>query len=133
MPAAGAPMLNALFVNSGILGQRTFAAFIAREMVGERDGIRGRQMVLTEGLTFTDRAVRRLLCTRVWPDGAGGLYNLDLHRYRAELNAGLLARRRIHALEKGGERFDVLHFHRQATAYGSVGRMMRTPSIVSID
>jgi starch synthase len=126
-------MPNVLFVNSGILGQRTFAAFVRREFAGERDGIHARQIVLADDLTVGERAVRRVLCTRVWPDGAAGLYNLDLFRYRAELNAGLVARRRIRRLEQRGERFDVLHFHRQATAYASLQRMRRTPSIVSID
>ncbi|MFL5540738.1 MAG: glycosyltransferase family 4 protein [Longimicrobiaceae bacterium] len=126
-------MPNVLFVNSGILGQRTFAAFVQRELVGERDGIRARQIVLADGLTVGERAVRRLLCTRLWPDGAAGLYNLDLYRFRAELNAGLVARRRIRRLERCGERFDVLHFHRQATAFASLARMRRTPAIVSID
>jgi glycosyltransferase involved in cell wall biosynthesis len=59
--------------------------------------------------------------------------NLDRHRFRAELNAGLLARGRIRRLEAAGKRFDVLHFHRQTTAYASLERMRRTPSIVSID
>jgi glycosyltransferase involved in cell wall biosynthesis len=125
--------VNVLFVNSGILGQRTFAAFVRRAFADERDGIRARQIVLADGLTVAERALRRILCARVWPDGLAGMYNLDLHRYRAELNAGLLARRRIRQLERRGERFDVLHFHRQATAYASLDRMRRTPSIVSID
>ena len=126
-------MPNVLFVNSGILGQRTFAEFVRREFAGERDGIRARQVVISDDLTLGERAVRRVLCARLWPDGAAGLWNLDLHRFRAELNAGLVARRRIRALERRGERFDVLHFHRQATAYASLRRMRRTPSIVSID
>jgi len=126
-------MPNVLFINSGILGQRTFAAFVRREFATGRGGIRARQIVLADDLTFGERAMRRVLCARVWPDGAAGLYNLDLHRFRAELNAGLVARRRIRQLEKEGERFDVLHFHRQATAYASLPRMRRTPAIVSID
>jgi len=126
-------MPNVLFVNSGILGQRTFAEFVRREFAGERDGIRARQVVITDGLTVADRVLRRVLCARLWLDGAAGLWNLDLHRFRAELNAGLAARRRIRELERRGERFDVLHFHRQATAYASLRRMRRTPSIVSVD
>lgn len=126
-------MIEALFVNSGILGQRTFAAFVARAFGDGRDGISATQLVLTDALSTYDRVVRRLLVTRLWPDGAAGMRNLDLFRYRAELNGGLLARRRIRALEAAGRRFDVLHFHRQATAYASLERMRRTPSIVSID
>ena len=126
-------MIRALFVNSGILGQKTFARFIAEEFAAEIGGVCASQIVLTDELTFSDRVIRRLLCTRFWPDGLAGLYNLDLFRYRAELNAGLTARKRIARLEAAGERFDVLHFHHQATAYGSLARMRQTPSIVSID
>ncbi len=125
-------MTRVLFVNSGILGQRTFARFIDRAFRDD-PGIAARQIVITEGLTLLDRATRRLLCTRLAPNGSSRWKNADLFRYRAELNAGLLARRRIAALERAGERFDVLHFHRQATAYASVSRMRTTPSIVSID
>jgi starch synthase len=123
----------ALFVNSGILGQTTFARFIRNAFVDRPDGIHARQVVLSEGLTTGERVVRRLLCLRAWPDGLGGLKNLDLFRYRAEWNAGLLAARRIRQLEASGERFDVLHFHRQATAYASLDRNRRTPAIISID
>jgi glycosyltransferase involved in cell wall biosynthesis len=125
-------MIDALFVNSGILGQRTFAAFVEHAFAGEREGIRATQVVLTDGLTLGERALRRVLCARLWPDAAG-VKNLDRHRFRAELNAGLLARGRIRRLEAAGKRFDVLHFHRQTTAYASLERMRRTPSIVSID
>jgi glycosyltransferase involved in cell wall biosynthesis len=47
------------------------------------------------------------------------------------MHAGVLARRRIRAA--GIRRFDVLHFHRQATAYASLDLMRRIPSIVSLD
>ena len=125
-------MIEALFVNSGILGQRTFAAFVDRAFAGGRDGIRATQVVLTDAMTARERVVRRVLCARLWPDAAG-VRNLDRARYRAELNAGLQARGRIRRLEREGRRFDVLHFHRQTTAYASLDRMRRTPSIVSID
>jgi glycosyltransferase involved in cell wall biosynthesis len=48
------------------------------------------------------------------------------------MQVGLLASRRIAAAERR-RRFDVVHFHTQATAYASLGRMRRTPAIVSID
>jgi starch synthase len=125
--------VRALFVNSGILGQRTFAHFIESEFVGDREGIRATQIVLTDGLSLDERLMRRLLCLRLWPAGFGGRHNLDFLRYRAEWNAGITARRRIRRLESSGERFDVLHFHRQTTAYASLGRIRATPTIVSID
>lgn len=126
-------MVNTLFVNSGILGQRTFAAFVDEAFVGEREGVCGTQVVLADGLTPLERVRRRVVCTRLWPDGLAGARNLDRFRFRAEVHAGLLARDRIRALERAGDRFQVLHFHRQATAYASLRRMRRTPSIVSID
>jgi starch synthase len=43
------------------------------------------------------------------------------------------AARRMGALERAGKSFDVIHFHTQATAYASLRRMRRTPSVVSID
>jgi glycosyltransferase involved in cell wall biosynthesis len=119
-------------VNSGLLGQRTFARFVDSAL-RDHPQLAVRQVVLTDGLTLPERALRRVLCTRVAPNGTSPLKNLDLYRFRAELNTGFVGRRRIAAFERQGERFDVLHFHRQATAYGSLRRMQTTPSIVSID
>lgn len=127
------PAIQALFVNSGILGLRTFARFVDEAFVRTPGDIAATQVVLSDHLTTRDRVVRRLLCTRLWHDGWAGITNLDLLRWRAEWNAGLLARRRIDELERAGRRFDVLHFHRQAAAYASLDRMRTTPSIVSID
>jgi glycosyltransferase involved in cell wall biosynthesis len=56
--------------------------------------------------------------------------NIDLARWRHEFHAGWLAASRIRASE---QKFDVLHFHTQATAYCSISRMKSVPSIVSID
>jgi starch synthase len=127
------PPTRVLFVNSGILGQKTFARFIQNTFVDRPEDIQARQIVLTDDLSISERMLRRLLCLRVWPDGWAGLKNLDCRRYRAELNAGLQARRRIRQLEARGGRFDLLHFHHQTTAYASLRRMRATPAIVSID
>ncbi|HZR23143.1 MAG TPA: glycosyltransferase family 4 protein [Vicinamibacterales bacterium] len=124
-------MVNALFVNSGILGQRTFSRWVDRTFVQATD-IRATQLVLTEQLTLFDRVVRRVACQRLWPASAR-VKNLDLFRFRAELNAGWLARRRIDALLRAGRSIDVMHFHHQATAFGSVALMRRIPTIISID
>lgn len=119
-----------LFVNGGILGLRSFHAFVTA-MLPRQDRIRGESILLTEGLSLGDRAIRRALCQRAWRDGWLGVRNLDLARFRHEFHAGLLARRRIRAHWNGG--VDVLHFHRQATAYASVGLMRRVPAIVTLD
>jgi starch synthase len=123
-------MTRVLFVNGGILGLASFHRFLV-EYLPRQSAIDGTHVVLTHGLTLPDRAIRRAMCQRLWKDGALGLRNVDFARFRHELHAGLLARRRIASL--GADRFDVLHFHRQATAYGSLDLMRRVPSIVSID
>jgi starch synthase len=117
------------FVNGGILGLLSYADWARRAFSDDRD-IHAEHFVLTEDLSVRDRVVRRLLCQGLAPDKRGWR-NVDLARFRRELNAGLLARRRL--LARGVEHFDVLHFHRQATAYASLDLMTRVPSIVSID
>jgi starch synthase len=133
MEPPGDTVTRALFINSGILGQRTFAQFVRTAFRDERDGVHVTQVLVTEDLTPGERVMRRLLCLPLWPSGATGLRNLDFYRFRAEFNAGLLARNRIRRLERAGARFDVLHFHRQATAYASLGRIRRVPTIISCD
>jgi len=125
--------VHALFINSGILGQRTFAEFVSTAFKDDIDGVRVTQTLVTDDLTPAERVMRFALCLHVWPPGAAGIKNLDFHRFRSELNAGLLARNRLRRLLKAGRRFDILHFHRQTTAYASLDAMRRTPSIVSID
>jgi glycosyltransferase involved in cell wall biosynthesis len=127
------PPVEALFLNSGILGQRTFANFVRDAFVGEHDGIRAAQALVTDDLTFPERLMRYALCFQLWPPGAAGYRNLDLHRFRCEVNAGILARNRLRRFERTGRRVDVLHFHNQTTAYTAVAAMRRIPSIVSID
>lgn len=119
-----------LFINGGILGLVSFHNFLLRHLPGQ-SAIEGEHILLTAGLTLPERIARRALAQRLWKDGLLGTANLDLVRFRLELFAGLQARGRIARL--GAHRFDVLHFHRQATAYGSLDLMKRVPSIVSID
>jgi starch synthase len=88
---------------------------------------------LSDGLTTNDRALRRLICFQALGATRFSGANIDLARWRHELHCGLLAARRIRACERRSGRFDVFHFHTQATAYMSLGRMKRVPSIVSID
>lgn len=125
---AGAPTKVA-FINGGILGLLSYAAWLRRTFTGD-PRIHAQHFVLTENLSVRDRVIRRALCARLWPDGVGAR-NLDLARFRQELHSGLLARRRL--LASGVDRFDVLHFHRQATAYAALDLMERIPSIVSVD
>ena len=117
------------FVNGGILGLLSYATWLRRTFTDDRE-IHAEHFVLTEALSARDRLVRRALSARLWPDRLG-IPNLDLVRYRQELNAGLQARRRL--LARGLEHFDVLHFHHQATAYAALDLMQRVPAIVSVD
>ncbi len=123
--------IRVLFVNAGILGHRAVAALL-RDLTGHMPGLAASHENLSDNLSIRDRVVRRLLSVRLAP-ARGAFANLDFRRWRQEWNTGLLAARRIEARERAGERFDVLHFHTQATAYASVARMARTPAIVSLD
>jgi alpha-maltose-1-phosphate synthase len=117
------------FVNGGILGLTSYAHWARQAFADGRD-IHAEHFVLSEDVPISERIVRRVLCQRLWPD-IDGSRNLDLARFRRELNAGLQARHRL--LARGLEHFDVLHFHRQATAYASLDLLERCPAIVSID
>ncbi len=126
----GARPLRVLFVGSGILGHRTVERLLRDSAAAE--GIDASFEEVGEALTPAERAVRRLVCWR--PGGeATALSGLTLERWRHEMHAGLLAAKRIREREREEGAFDVLHFHTQATAWGSLGRMRRTPSVVSID
>jgi glycosyltransferase involved in cell wall biosynthesis len=123
-------MTRALFVNSGLLGHQSFAGLMT-EIAARVPGLDAHHVNLSHDLTAADRVLRKLLSVQLTPS-TGPVANLDLRRWRQEWNVGLLAARRIASAERGGP-FDVLHFHTQATAYASVARMRRTPSIVSFD
>jgi starch synthase len=123
-------MTRALFVNSGILGHSAFARLMA-EITTRVTDLDARHIDLSRELTLGDRLIRGMFSLRLTPR-SGPAANLDLRRWREELNVGLLAARRIAAAERHRP-FDVLHFHTQATAYASLARMKRTPAIVSVD
>ncbi|HKO97125.1 MAG TPA: glycosyltransferase family 4 protein [Pyrinomonadaceae bacterium] len=123
---------RALFINSGILGHHSvFNLF--KDVVATETQIDATHINLSDALTPADRVARRLLCFSPFKGNRLGQLNLDQARWRQELNAGLLAARRIRAAEHQSNHYDVLHFHTQATAYASLRRMRHTPSIVSID
>jgi starch synthase len=124
-------MTRVLFVNSGILGHASVARLF-REVAEGDPGIEAAHLDLSAELTPAERVIRRVMCAGPAP-GSSAAASLALPRFRHELHAGVLAARRIGALERAGKQFDVIHFHTQATAYASVGRMRRTPSVVSID
>jgi glycosyltransferase involved in cell wall biosynthesis len=128
---SGQPSTRALFVNSGILGHASVARLFQR--VAETDpAFAATHVDLSAELTPGERIVRRVMCAGPAP-GSSPAAALALPRLRHELHAGVQAARRIRTLEGAGEAFDVIHFHTQATAYASLGRMRRTPSVVSID
>lgn len=124
-------MIRTLFVNTAMLGHASVARLLPRVVAGD-ERIEAVPLDTGEGLARRDRVIRRLLC---WgPAGEPtAAASLALTRWRHEMHAGLLAARRIRALERAGESFGVVHFHTQAAAWASLGRMRITPSIVSID
>lgn len=129
--APGEEQTRVLFVNSGILGHASVARLFRR--LAEADpSLHATHVDLSADLTPGERVVRRVMCAGPAP-GSSPAASLALPRLRHELHAGVQAARRIRALERAGEAFGVLHFHTQATAYGSLVRMRRTPSVVSID
>jgi glycosyltransferase involved in cell wall biosynthesis len=119
-----------LFVNSGILGHRAVAGLL-KDATARIPSIDATHIDLGDGLSIGDRIVRYLFSVRLMPT-TGPFGNLDLRRWRQEMNVGLLAARRVAAAERHGA-FELLHFHTQATAYASLARMKRTPAIVSLD
>src|SRR5947207_9402225 len=122
--------LRALFINSGILGHRAVAGLM-RETVALIPSLDVTHIDLSGELTVCDRLIRRV-CSLPLSPKSGVFGNVDLRRWREEMNVGLLASRRIAAAEQARP-FAMLHFHTQAAAYASLERMKRTPSIVSID
>ena len=118
------------FLNSGILGHRTVGALFRD--VAALLPLEPVHIDLSGELSWADRAARRIFSLRLAP-ARGIAGNLDLRRWREELNVGLLAARRLAQLERERGRFAVLHFHTQASAYASLTRMRHTPAIVSID
>ncbi len=123
---------KALFLNSGILGHRSVFNLL-KESTARDPELETVHINLSDGLTIKDKIIRRALCFQCFGNTSLSRLNLDLARWRQEFHAGILAARRIRTCERNGTRFDALHFHTQATAYASLGRMKRTPSIVSID
>jgi alpha-maltose-1-phosphate synthase len=123
--------LRVCFANSGILGHATVARLL-REVAARDPSLEAEHLELSEGLGTGERIVRRALCAGPAP-GSSPAAALLLPRFRHELHAGVAAARRIAAAERARGPFAAIHFHTQATAYASLTRMRRTPSVVSID
>jgi glycosyltransferase involved in cell wall biosynthesis len=122
---------RALFVNSGMAGHQTFARLM-KAVASQIPSMQAEHIDLTRDLTVGDRVIRRALSVAIAPT-EGPAANLDLRRWRQELNAGWLASRRIAAAERRAGRFDLLHFYTQPAAYGSIGLMRERPAIVCLD
>jgi glycosyltransferase involved in cell wall biosynthesis len=122
--------LRVLFVNTGIMGHAS-AARLIRDAVATQPDVEAVHVDLSAELTVRDRVVRRLLTLGPRPGTAAGA--MTAARFRHELDSGVRAARRIAELERRGTGFDTIHFHTQAAAWASLGRMRRTPSVVSID
>ncbi|MDZ4687735.1 MAG: glycosyltransferase, partial [Planctomycetaceae bacterium] len=127
-----ADQVRVVCLNSGFLGHKSVARLID-EMLSGDPRVDDAHLDLEANLSLTDRAVRRVMCVRLFGHSGFLSSNLDFARYRGELHSGVLAARRLNAWERRHGPADVLHFHTQATAYCSLWRMQRTPSVVSID
>ena len=92
--------MRMLFVNSGILGHAAVAGLFL-DVARRIPGLDATHINLSDDLTFAERAVRRVLSLPFSPK-TGWAGNLDLRRWRQELNVGLMARRRIAAAERAG-------------------------------
>ena len=75
-----AAAVDALFINSGILGQRTFAEFVRAAFADVVDGVRVTQTLVTEELTPAERVMRYALCLPLWPAGAAGAFRNGVTR-----------------------------------------------------
>src|SRR5262245_44522024 len=100
-------------------------------VAGGMAGIEAAHFDLSADLTLADRLARLCLSVSLAPQ-SGRLANLDLRRWRQELNVGMLAARRL-AKAEADRPFDVLHFYTQPAAYASLARMKRGPAIVCLD
>jgi len=120
--------LSSFFLNSGLLGHHSVAE-IFQEVTAHLPALDAHHVNLSQSLTTRDRVIRKLLTLR-FPLRPGS--NADFARFRTEFNLGLIAARHIREFE-WNHKLALLHFHTQPAAYASIGRMKRTPSIVSID
>lgn len=118
-------------VNSGFLGHASVARVVAAALADQPD-LSVVHVNLSEALTVPERIVRQLMC---WGgrSPASRADALTFARWRREWHLGALATQRLRVAERKEGLATVLHFHTQATAWASITRMHRTPSIVSID
>ena len=118
--------MRILFANSGIMGHKTVHRLIS-DLVPSIPGIQSTTVDLSESLTLSDRLLRRVMCFH--PAST----NWDLARWRMECFTGWHMRRVLRRLETKHGPFEMLHLHPQALGYALLGRMRRTPTIISID
>ena len=123
--------MHVAFLNSGILGHRSVQR-VFQDAVGALTNLRAAFISCGDPLDLSERVIRKAVCAQ--PFGRdSALAAMTAFRWRAELNSGLTAKRRLKKYERENGPVDAIHFHTQATAYTSLARMATTPSIVSID
>jgi alpha-maltose-1-phosphate synthase len=121
--------VSSLFINSGILGHGTLFETL-REVTPLLPGLDAHHVHLGNSMETVDRVFRKLVSPRLPGISAGS--NTDFIRFRAEFNMGMMAERHIRKFEEN-HKLNLLHLHPQPTAYCSISRLKRTPSIISID
>ena len=120
-------MLNVLSIQSDVLGNRVYCNSLRRYFATYND-IDLTSCWYGEGRSLPSKVINRIARLQV----PFLTHNRDLRRARGEWGYGYVAGRL--AERKLAERpYDLLHFHTQVQALGSVPLMRGTPTVVSID
>jgi glycosyltransferase involved in cell wall biosynthesis len=128
--AGGASPVRVLSIQSRVLGHTVYRRNMERAFAGF-DRVRADFHFMDEDRELLTRIVCRLGEQRL-PGGFVRERNLDLHRVRAEIGYGYMARRQIQRRLREAP-YDVLHLHTQVAAYAADDLMRRIPTVVSGD
>lgn len=119
-------MLNVLSIQSDVLGNSVYCNSLRRYFATFED------IDLTSCWYRDQQPASSKLVNKLARVGVPFAGNRDYRRARAEWGygyvAGRLARRKL-----AERHYDLLHFHTQVQAFGSVALMSRTPTVISMD
>ncbi|CAB3750817.1 glycosyltransferase family 4 protein [Paraburkholderia humisilvae] len=121
-------MTEVLSIQMRSVGHKTYAKLI-RDNSGHETDLHVDSYWVDDERSALTKVVRKLAEFRI---PRLNRRNLDFRRARAEWATGnmsyLLARKKTHA-----KNYDVLHFHTQTAAFGSVSLMKSIPTVITID
>jgi starch synthase len=121
-------MKRVLSIQMQSMGHATYGALF-RKMATAADDLRIDSFWAQEQRSLWTKVVRRLAEMKIPRLNRS---NLDLRRARAEWSTGRMCRNLARKKLKLNH-YDVLHFHTQTAAYGSVSLMKAIPTFVTID